>query len=97
MACGLLVARHGFSFATKSLKRYYIKASSGAFVQWYNALVHTSSTRWVHRSPEGYINNTHEASMTPASHFISLSRSGEKVHACVRMYLVNFSSLRQGG
>ena len=35
-------------------------------------------TRWVHMSPEGYINKRTQASLTPASLFISL-----KVHVCV--------------
>ncbi len=52
-------------------------------VQCISASCSTSSTRWVHRSPEGYINNIHRASLTPASHFISLSGSEEKVQVCV--------------
>lgn len=45
-------------------------------------------TRWVHRSPEGYINNIHKATMTPESHFITLSQSGEKVHAYVCVHVL---------
>lgn len=47
--------------------------------------INTSSTRWTHRSPEGYINNVPRTSLTPASHFIGLIWSGEKLHPYVRV------------
>lgn len=65
-------------------------------VQCISADCNTSSTRWTHGSPEGYINNVPRTSLTPASHFIGLIWSGEKLHpyvrVCVRMYSEFFIS-----
>lgn len=54
-------------------------------VQCISADCNTSSTRWIHGSPEGYINNVPRTSLTPASHFISLIWSGGKLHPYVRV------------